>query len=76
MSSPDKEAEGLHGKEDEKANLRNPQSRARPHEKLHQKVTEALSDVELLAILLGSGTREHVVMEIAERILKIARSKR
>jgi DNA repair protein RadC len=43
----------------------------RPREKLQQKGAEALSDVELLAILLGSGTQKHDVMEVAERILKV-----
>ena len=43
----------------------------RPREKLQQKGAEALSDVELLAILLGSGTKEHDVMDVAERILKV-----
>jgi DNA replication and repair protein RadC len=43
----------------------------RPREKLVQKGAEALSDIELLAILLGSGTKGHDVMTVAERILKV-----
>jgi DNA repair protein RadC len=43
----------------------------RPREKLQLKGAGALSDIELLAILLGSGTKEHDVMEVAERILKV-----
>jgi DNA repair protein RadC len=43
----------------------------RPREKLMQKGAEGLSDLELLAILLGSGTKGHDVMTIAGRILKI-----
>jgi DNA repair protein RadC len=43
----------------------------RPREKLQQKGAEALSDTELLAILLGSGTKGHDVMAVAERILKV-----
>ncbi|MEI9476677.1 MAG: DNA repair protein RadC [Deltaproteobacteria bacterium] len=43
----------------------------RPREKLQQKGAEALSDLELLAILLGSGTRKHDVMTVADRILKV-----
>lgn len=43
----------------------------RPREKLQQKGAEALSDLELLAILLGSGTKGHDVMTVAERILKV-----
>jgi DNA repair protein RadC len=46
----------------------------RPREKLQQKGAEALSDIELLAILLSSGTREHDVMTVAERILKVVDS--
>jgi DNA repair protein RadC len=42
----------------------------RPREKLREKGPEALSDVELLAVLLGSGTRTHDVMTLAGRILK------
>jgi DNA repair protein RadC len=43
----------------------------RPREKLLQKGAEALSDVELLAILLGRGVEGHDVMTIADRILKV-----
>ncbi|MBI5675632.1 MAG: DNA repair protein RadC [Nitrospirae bacterium] len=42
----------------------------RPREKLQQKGAEALSDLELMAILLGSGTKGHDVMKVADRILK------
>lgn len=42
----------------------------RPREKLRQKGAEALSDLELMAILLGSGTKGHEVMKVADRILK------
>lgn len=43
----------------------------RPREKLQEKGAEALSDLELMAILLGSGTKGHDVMAVAERILKV-----
>jgi len=43
----------------------------RPREKLEAKGAEALSDLELMAILLGSGTKEHDVMRVADRILKV-----
>jgi len=43
----------------------------RPREKLQLKGAEALSDVELMAILLGSGTKGHDVLKVAGRILKI-----
>jgi DNA repair protein RadC len=42
----------------------------RPREKLQAKGPEALSDLELLAILLGSGTRDSDVLTVAGRILK------
>ena len=42
----------------------------RPREKMQAKGPEALSDLELLAILLGSGTKGHDVMKVAGRILK------
>jgi DNA repair protein RadC len=43
----------------------------RPREKLMQKGAEALSDVELLAILLGRGVEGHDVMSVAARVLKV-----
>lgn len=41
----------------------------RPREKLHRKGPRALADQELLAILLGSGSRGEDVMRVAARIL-------
>lgn len=41
----------------------------RPREKLQRKGPAALSDIELLAILLGKGTKEHDVLSLAEKIL-------
>ncbi|CAB1055332.1 UPF0758 family protein [Olavius sp. associated proteobacterium Delta 1] len=43
----------------------------RPREKLQQKGAKYLSDLELLAILLGSGTKNSDVMVLAGRILKV-----
>jgi len=43
----------------------------RPREKLQQKGAQSLSDQELLAILLGSGTQSYDVMTMASRILKL-----
>jgi len=43
----------------------------RPREKLQAKGPEALSDLELLAILLGSGTKGSDVLAVAGRILKV-----
>jgi DNA repair protein RadC len=42
----------------------------RPREKLLQKGTGALSDAELIAILLGSGTTTMSAVELAKRILQ------
>lgn len=42
----------------------------RPREKLLSKGPEALSDLELLAILLGTGAKGHDVMTVAHRILQ------
>lgn len=41
----------------------------RPREKLKLKGAQALSDVELIAVLLGSGTRTADVMTLASRLL-------
>ena len=43
-----------------------------PREKLLLKGVYALSDAELLAIILGSGSREESVVELAQRILRSA----
>lgn len=42
----------------------------RPRERLAQRGPSALSNTELLAILLGSGTRGANVLQVAERLLK------
>ena len=52
-------------------NIKNLPEFERPREKLQQKGAEALSDLELMTILLGSGTKGHDVMKVAGRILKI-----
>lgn len=44
--------------------------RERPREKLQEKGAQSLSDLELMAILVGKGTEGHDVMSVAERILK------
>ena len=43
----------------------------RPREKLQVKGPEALSDLELMVILLGSGTKESDVLTVAGRILEM-----
>ena len=44
----------------------------RPREKLLLKGATALSDSELLAILIGSGNREETAVEVCKRVLKSA----
>jgi DNA repair protein RadC len=43
----------------------------RPREKLQSRGAGALSDVELVAILLGSGIKGHGVMTVARRIVSL-----
>lgn len=47
----------------------------RPQEKLVKYGTKKLSDAELLAIILRTGTKELNVVELAKQILKITKSK-
>ena len=42
----------------------------RPRERLCSKGAEALSNAELLAVLIGSGTKEHSALRIAEEMTK------
>ncbi|NVO20319.1 MAG: DNA repair protein RadC [Bacteroidetes bacterium] len=42
----------------------------RPREKLLLKGASALSDAELIAILIGSGNREETAVELSQRVLK------
>jgi len=46
----------------------------RPREKLQRKGAEFLSDLELFAILLGSGTSKHDILAISKKIIKRRRS--
>ncbi|MDQ7821559.1 MAG: DNA repair protein RadC [Candidatus Eremiobacteraeota bacterium] len=43
----------------------------RPREKILEKGPQALSDAELLALVMGSGTRGAPVMTVARKILKV-----
>lgn len=43
----------------------------RPREKLQHKGAQALSDMELLAVLLGSGNRKHDVLALADKLLHL-----
>ncbi|MFZ1985310.1 MAG: DNA repair protein RadC [Desulfatitalea sp.] len=42
----------------------------RPREKLRSKGAQALSDMELLAVLLGSGSRQYDVLALAAKLLR------
>ena len=44
----------------------------RPRERLWQKGPSSLSDAELLAILIGSGTRNHSALDLARELLAMA----
>ncbi len=44
----------------------------RPREKLVLKGRQSLSDAELLAILIGSGTRNESAVDLAKRLLRLA----
>src|SRR6186997_2308032 len=44
----------------------------RPREKLQQKGPAALSNAELLAILINSGTRTHSALDLAKMVLEMA----
>jgi DNA repair protein RadC len=51
-------------------NIKNWAAEDRPREKLLQKGTSALSDAELIALLIGSGTRKMTAVELAKLILQ------
>lgn len=53
-------------------NIKNWSPEDRPREKLVMKGTHALSDAELVAILLGSGTTTMSAVELAKKILQVA----
>ena len=55
-----------------RATLKNWAIEDRPREKLLMKGASALSDSELLAILIGSGNREETAVEVCKRILASA----
>ncbi len=53
----------------EKLNINQWAAEDRPREKMMQKGAEALSDAELLAILIGSGNTEETAVALMQRIL-------
>jgi DNA repair protein RadC len=54
----------------EKSSIKHWSEEDRPREKLLLKGKAALSDAELIAILMGSGNREETAVDLAKRILK------
>lgn len=56
-------------------NIKNISESDRPREKMVRKGPEALSNLELLAVLLGSGIRGKGVLEVARDILKVTEGK-
>jgi len=56
----------------QKSTIKNWAEDDRPREKLMQKGKAALSDAELIAILIGSGNTEESAVELSKRILKSA----
>ncbi|MDE7264279.1 MAG: DNA repair protein RadC [Anaeroplasmataceae bacterium] len=52
-------------------NIKDLQNKDRPRERLMSIGPRALSDVELLSILIGSGTKDRTVFDIASNILQI-----
>lgn len=46
----------------------------RPREKLRDKGAQQLSNAELLAILLGSGTKTETAVDVAKRVLSISKN--
>jgi DNA repair protein RadC len=55
--------------DDKRLTLREWAEDDRPREKMLRKGTQSLSDAELLAILIGSGSRNETVVELSRRIL-------
>ncbi len=54
----------------ESMNIKNLPDKEKPREKLVMFGAGALSDAELLAVLLGTGTKEISVMELAEKLIE------
>ena len=56
----------------EKHSIKHWATEDRPREKLILKGSNSLSPAELIAILIGSGTKEESAVEVAKRLLKAA----
>ena len=58
------------GKTEQHVRIKDMPSDQRPREKLLKEGGEILSDIELLAILIGSGTRDKSAIDLADEIIK------
>ncbi len=58
----------------EKMGIKNWAEDDRPREKMRAKGPAALSDAELIAILLGSGNRDETAVDLAKRILQSSKN--
>ncbi len=56
----------------ESKSIKNWREDDRPREKMQQKGAAALTDAELLAILISSGTREKTALDLAKEVLELA----
>lgn len=54
-----------------KKRIMNLPEKERPREKLLQKGPASLSDRELVAVLLGKGSKKHDVLTLAEKVIKV-----
>ena len=59
---------------DENLSIKNWNADDRPREKLLNKGCLALSDAELVAILIGSGNRDESAVHLAKRILALSQN--
>lgn len=60
--------------QDRHTGIKNMPADERPREKLLSRGAGALSNTELLALLLGSGTKEHSALALAERVISADRT--
>jgi len=72
MKAPDRiyEPPGLRWNPKDSSDVKDLPKADRPREKLLAKGPSALSDLELLAVMVGSGVRGHGVLHLAARILR------
>ena len=62
------------GRKDNKLTIKKLPSSERPYEKLELYGEKNLSNAELLAIIIKSGTKENTSVEIAQKILSLEKN--